>query len=148
MDLCFSGYLQFDSRGISLPKIPYTFGKNPFVFKKNQSKICINPFALKKSPTLFPLSEVPLDLIRQIRGTSRFVLALAALQPIRFSFHFVIRHRHPRRTHWKEAVAMTSLVNRSREGKTARWERQKERQFHLKKENPLEKWQIGMKLLI
>ena len=41
-------------------KISYTFGKNPFVFKKNPSKICINPFVLKKSRTLFPMSEVPL----------------------------------------------------------------------------------------
>ena len=33
-------------RGISLPKISYTFGKNPFVFMKNPSKIHINPFVL------------------------------------------------------------------------------------------------------
>ena len=50
-------------RGISLPKISYTFGKNPFVFKKNPAKIRINPFVLKKSRTLFPMSEVPLGLI-------------------------------------------------------------------------------------
>ena len=43
-------------------KISYTFGKNPFVFKKNPSKIRINPFVLEKSRTLFPMSEVPLDL--------------------------------------------------------------------------------------
>ena len=48
------------SRGISLPKISYTLGKNPFVFKKNPSKIRINPFVLKRSRTLFPMSEVPL----------------------------------------------------------------------------------------
>ena len=41
-------------------KISYTFGKNPFVSKKNPSKIRINPFVLKKSRTLFPMSEVPL----------------------------------------------------------------------------------------
>ena len=35
-------------RGISLPKISYAFGKNPFFFKKNPSKIRINPFVLKK----------------------------------------------------------------------------------------------------
>ena len=49
-----------DARGISLSKISYTFGKNPFVFKKNPSKIRINPFVFKKSRTLFPMSEVPL----------------------------------------------------------------------------------------
>ena len=48
------------SRGISLQKISYTFGKNPFVFKKNPSKIRMNPFVLKKSRTLFPISELPL----------------------------------------------------------------------------------------
>ena len=41
-------------------KISYTFGKNPFVFKKNPSKIRVNPLVLKKSRTLFPMSEVPL----------------------------------------------------------------------------------------
>ena len=51
---------KFTPRGISLPKISYTFGKNPFVFKKNPSKIGINPFVRKKSRTLFPMSEVPL----------------------------------------------------------------------------------------
>ena len=50
------------SRGISLPKSSYTFGKNPFVFEKNPSKIRINPFVLKKSRTLSPMSEVPLAL--------------------------------------------------------------------------------------
>ena len=33
---------------------------NPSVFKKNSSKIRINPFFLKKSRTLLPLSEVAL----------------------------------------------------------------------------------------
>ena len=44
-------------------KISYTFGKNPFVFKKNPSKIRVNPFVLKKSCTLFTMSEVPLALV-------------------------------------------------------------------------------------
>ena len=35
-------------------------GKNPFVFKKNPSKIRVNPFVLIKSRTLFPMREVPL----------------------------------------------------------------------------------------
>ena len=53
--------IEFDlSEGISLPKISYTFGKNPFVFKKNPSKIRVNPFVLKKSRTLFPMSKLPL----------------------------------------------------------------------------------------
>ena len=53
------------SRGISLTKISYTFGKNPFVLKKNPSKIRVNPFVLKKSRTLFPMSEVPLVVLRE-----------------------------------------------------------------------------------
>ena len=36
-----------ESRGISLPKVSYTFGKNPFV--------------LKNLVRFFPMSEVPLD---------------------------------------------------------------------------------------
>ena len=48
------------ARGISFPKISYTFGKNPFIFKKNPSNIPINPFVLKKSRTPFPMSEMPL----------------------------------------------------------------------------------------
>ena len=47
----------FHSKNIS-----YTFGKNPFVFKKNPSKIRMNPFVLKKSRTLFPINELPLGL--------------------------------------------------------------------------------------
>ena len=41
--------------------------KNPFVFKKNPAKIHINPFVLKKSRTLFPMSEVPLAVDRFIK---------------------------------------------------------------------------------
>ena len=52
----------FGPRGISLLKLSYTFGKNPFVFKKNPLKIRVNPFVLKKSRTLFLMSEVPLAL--------------------------------------------------------------------------------------
>ena len=40
-------------RGISLLKISYTSGKNPFALKKNPSKIRTNPFVLKKSRTIF-----------------------------------------------------------------------------------------------
>ena len=47
------------ARGISFPKISYTFGKNPFVFLKNPSKLRINLFVLKKSRTLFQMSEMP-----------------------------------------------------------------------------------------
>ena len=43
-------------------KVSYTFGKNPFVLKKNPSKILINPFVQKKSRTLFPMSELPLGI--------------------------------------------------------------------------------------
>ena len=52
----------------------YTFGKNPFVFKKNPAKILINPFVLKKSRTLFPMSEVPLDFLGPIDSKSLFGL--------------------------------------------------------------------------
>ena len=44
------------------PKKSRTPLTNPFVFKKNPSKILINPFVLKKSRTLFPMSEVPLGV--------------------------------------------------------------------------------------
>ena len=47
-------------RGISLPKPRTLLAKNPFVFKKNPSKIRINPFVLTKSRTPFPRSQVPL----------------------------------------------------------------------------------------
>ena len=40
-------------------KISHTFGKNTVAFKKNPSKIQINPFVLTKSRTLFPTSELP-----------------------------------------------------------------------------------------
>ena len=46
--------------GISLQKISYACGKNPFVCKENPSKIRKNPFVLKKSRTLFRRSEMPL----------------------------------------------------------------------------------------
>ena len=41
-------------------KISYTFGKSSFVFKKNPQKVRTNPFVLKKSRTLFRMSEMPL----------------------------------------------------------------------------------------
>ena len=56
-------------------KISYTLGKNPFLFKKNPSKIRINPFVLKKSRTLFPMSEVPLDWLYFVN----FALAMGLL---------------------------------------------------------------------
>ena len=48
------------ARGISLQKLSYAFGKNPFVCKKNPSKIRKNPFVLQKPRTLFRMSEMPL----------------------------------------------------------------------------------------
>ena len=56
----------FLPRGISIPKISYTFGRDPFVFKKNPSKIRKNPFILTASRTLFPMSAVPLDFYVEI----------------------------------------------------------------------------------
>ena len=44
---------------VSLPKSRTPLAKILF-FKKNPSKIRINPFVVKKSRTLFPMSELPL----------------------------------------------------------------------------------------
>ena len=49
----------FATEGHFTPKDLVRLWQNPFVFKKNPSKIRINPFVLKKSRT-FPMSEVPL----------------------------------------------------------------------------------------
>ena len=67
MEFVFSSFgflyeLKFVEGHISLQKILYTFGQNPFVFKKNPSKIHVSPFVLKKSCTLFQMSEVPLGV--------------------------------------------------------------------------------------
>ena len=53
------------------------------------------------------------DLIGQIRATNR--LAANEILGGMLLLECFLPFRHPSRRHWKEAVAMTSLVNHSRE---------------------------------
>ena len=78
--LCFHSWLQgpFYSQNIF-----YTFGKNHFVFKENLSQICKNPFALKKSTTLFQISEIPLGWKMGIKAASVRLKGLSSTMILR-----------------------------------------------------------------
>ena len=59
------------SRGISLPKNLVHLWQKSFCFQEKSIKICINPFVLKKSRTLFQISELSLGLGLMYRHLER-----------------------------------------------------------------------------